>query len=233
MDSVGEWSHEFDLLYDNITSGKAPGLVPFEKSVFLTHGEENVAVGLYNGTISVPFESTEEVTSYLATLVDQATGIEKGSSDSGYKVLSDQSKVYALDGKDILFITLEECKIKTQSGDRIVPVNPVPQDEYFRTIRNPFKGANGNRVLRLAYSTIGESAGTFTETRYAELFSPCEIEEYKVRYIKRPEPIILETLTGGLTINGKTEAATCKLPKAIHGLILAEAVRLAKAVWNS
>lgn len=232
MDSVDEWSHEFDLEYDNITSGRAPGLVPYEKSVFLTQGQENTVVALYKGQLGDSFEATEEVTSYLSTLVAQSTGTLIGSTAPDYKALSDKSKVYSLPANNVLFITLEECKINTPTGVKIVPVVPVTQDEYFRTIRNPFKKQNANRVLRLAY---GSSTATtsVSEVRYSELISDCDIVEYNVRYLKRPAPIILEDLTGSLSINGQTTAQTCLLPKAIHRLILNEAVRLAKAKWNS
>jgi len=34
--TTGEFSNEFDLLYNNIMSNSAPGLNEYEKSVFLT-----------------------------------------------------------------------------------------------------------------------------------------------------------------------------------------------------
>lgn len=232
MDTVAEWSKEFDLEYDNITSGKAPGLVSYEKSYFLTKGEENVVIGLYRGTLTAPFESTEEVTSYLASLVTQASMTE---AEAQKPKLSDKSRVFKIGSSyDVLFVTLEECKIRTPMGEKLVQVIPVTQDEYWRTVRNPYKKQNANRVLRLSYTDVTESAGTISgETRYSELISDCHIVEYTVRYLKRPEPIILEALSGNLKINGEQAVKTCKLPKAIHRLILAEAVRLAKAAWNS
>ena len=74
MKTVTEWSLEFDLLYDNITSHKAPGLTSYEKSVFLTRAEESVVTGLYRGTFGDAFEATEEVLEYLSSLVRQGTG---------------------------------------------------------------------------------------------------------------------------------------------------------------
>ena len=54
-----------------------------------------------------------------------------------------------------------------------------------------------------------------------------------MRYIKKPEPIILCDLEDGLTIDGESEAKTCKLNEHLHQAILEEAVRRAKAVWLS
>ena len=73
MKTCEEWSLEFDLLYQNITSNQAPGLNEYEKSVFLTRAQEAVVTMLYNRTLSRSFEETEEITRYLASLVSQAT----------------------------------------------------------------------------------------------------------------------------------------------------------------
>ena len=71
MKTVDEWSVEFDRLYDNIMSNRAPGLEPYEKSMFLTRAQEAVVIALYSGTLGEAFESTEAVTKYLSTLVRQ------------------------------------------------------------------------------------------------------------------------------------------------------------------
>ena len=90
-------------------------------------------------------------------------------------------------------------------------------------------GGNRNRVLRLAFGKFADD-----KKDYSELYSgDYNIVNYTVRYIKRPEPIILCYLEDGLGIRGKFVPSTCKLDEALHLTILAEAVRMAKAVWNS
>ena len=37
-----EFSLEFDLLYNNISSNQAPGLTEYEKSTFLTQAQEEI-----------------------------------------------------------------------------------------------------------------------------------------------------------------------------------------------
>ena len=39
---IKEFSAEFDILYNNITSNIAPGLTEYEKSVFLTQAQEQL-----------------------------------------------------------------------------------------------------------------------------------------------------------------------------------------------
>lgn len=227
MKTCQEWSLEFDLLYQNITSNQAPGLLEYEKSLFLTRAQNVVVIGLYNGTFGHAFESTEEVTAYLDTLVRQADLDRVNSA----QVLTDKSVVFK-NPSDLLFRTIESCTITVDNcGERSVPVVPVTQDEFWRTTGNPFKGQNSRKVLRLSFGETPSSG--LPENRYSELVSDYPIVKYTVRYLAKPEPIILEDLEDGLTIDGYTEAHTCELNEAIHFTILTEAVRMAKVAWTA
>ena len=64
-----EFSPEFDLLYNNISSNQAPGLTEYEKSIFLTQAQEEIAIGLYEGKYGESFEGTEEMRTYLNPLI--------------------------------------------------------------------------------------------------------------------------------------------------------------------
>ena len=230
MKNTIEWSQEFDLMYNNIMSDKAPGLEEYEKSVFLTRAEEAVAIAVYKGSLGDSFEATEEITDYLATLVEQVT-LTSPSNKAIHIVPS--SVVYSLP-EDFLFRTYESCGITVDGcGTMTANVIPVTQDEFWRTSRNPFKKQNSSRVLRLAFGKSGEVDDNLSETHYTELVSDYPVASYTLRYMRKPDPIILEPLEGGLSINGKTEQMTCKMPEALHQTILTEAVKLAKAVWQS
>ena len=57
---------------------------------------------------------------------------------------------------------------------------------------------------------------------------------YTIRYIKKPNPIILDDLTNygvDLSINGRTLVTECELPEETHHEILERAVTLAKIAW--
>lgn len=228
MKTCDEWSREFDLMYSNIVSNQAPGLTEYEKSVFLTRAQEAVVIMLYNGTLRNSFEETEEVTAYLAPLVSQAKGV---LTPTGISHVIPSSMVYKLPD-DLLFRTLELCKIDVDGcGTVTVDVVPVTQDEYWRTSRNPFKKQNGRKVLRIASAATILPNEQPSGTKYSELISDYHISEYLVRYIKRPEPIILEDLDEGFSIDGNTQAKPCMLNEALHQTILTEAVKAAKAIW--
>ena len=75
--TLEEFSLEFDILYNNITSNQAPGLSELEKSIFLTLAQEAIVKQYYKGNLEQSFENTEEVTEYLNTLVSQKKYLEK------------------------------------------------------------------------------------------------------------------------------------------------------------
>lgn len=232
MKTCQEWSLEFDLLYNNIVSDKAPGLNEYEKSVFLTRAQEEVITELYKGSTGESFEETELLVSALDSLVKQAD-CKQTEGDGDIIKISPDSLVFR-NPADMWLRTVETCLINTGCDNDYVSVVPVTQDEYWRTIGDPFKGANNRRVLRLSYSTISEKNGEgYSKEKYSEIISKYPVVRYGVRYIAQPEPIILEDLEDGLSINGKSEKQTCKLPEELHYAILKAAVSLAKAVWSA
>lgn len=218
-----EFSLEFDLMYNNIMSNQAPGLSEYEKSLFLTQAQEALVLDIYSGKLGSSFESTEEVTDYLSPLVKQATYTTKVEG----KGLDSRSVFFNID-TDIWFKTGEKAIIKDDSlkcgnsTEREVDVVPVTQDTLYRTKNSPFRGPNERRILRLD-----------CEANKVELISKYPIESYTIRYLSKPEPIILENLPEGLTINDISTPQTCKLSSAIHRAILIRAVSIAKSVWGS
>lgn len=223
-----EFSSEFDILYNNIMSNQAPGLDEYEKSVFLTQAQESVIIDLYSGStpFNDSFEKTEEIRRYLNDLVKTYTTSDKKDE---YKGLSKSSVFFELP-KDLWFITyesvcLDDEKLGCLSGETVV-VTPVAQDDYYRISRNPFRKANKRRVLRL------DAGKGDTDAEIVEIVSDFNIKDYLIRYMSKPEPIILDDLPNGLTINNVGKRTECKLNPVIHRAILEKAVQLAMACYK-
>ena len=232
--NTAEFSNEFDILYNNITSNMAAGLSEYEKSVFLTRAQEDIITGFYSGknTSKVSFEETEEVRRYLDVLTK--TMVLLPIVPTIVSPLSQDSKFFTAP-TDVWFITYEQVKLVDselpygQSSEAIVI--PTTQDSYFRRSRNPFKTPSDNKVFRL--SIVPDVNDVSNTTSLIELISKYNISEYLIRYLGQPKPIILETLTGGATINGVSQRTECELPKVIHTSILKLAVDMAKMVYDS
>ena len=206
-----EFSIEFDILYNNISSNKAPGLNEYEKSVFLTKAQEQIVTELYSGrnTTYSSFEETEEQRRYLHSLITTSSLEESTEIDD---IITSNSSIYKLP-ENIMFITYETAIL---TGNKEVTVYPVSQDELSKIIKNPFRGPSNNRVLRL---DLGNNS--------IEVISNYDITKYLIRYIRKPNPIILVDLEDDLSINGVSEESVCELDSSLHRTILDRAVALA------
>lgn len=216
-----EFSIEFDVLYNNVDSNRAAGLNAYEKSVFLTQAEEDLVKDLYAGRVIDSFENTEENRSYLNNLIKTQTYSVKEASEG---TLTDKSKVFTID-EDVWFKTYEAVNLKDDKlcgGASRAAVLPVTQDAFERTYRSPFRGPSEKRVLRLDLAD-----------NKVELVSSYNIESYLLRYLRKPNPIVLETFDNGLSVNGISEETPCELHDNLHREILKRAVILAKQAWLS
>lgn len=124
---------------------------------------------------------------------------------------------------NLMFITYESAVIDNGcSNISFAIVEPVKQDEFFRIYNNPFRGPSKTRVLRLL------------NDKEIELVSKYDIKEYLLRYIKFPEPIVLNGASeyGVEPYSNYPNGNTCQLPESIHRTIVTQAVALAKAAWS-
>lgn len=222
-----EFSQAFDTqisTYSNNTDFGNPdkGLTfdEYEKSVFLTRAQDELIISLYSGKnpYNEGFEITEEIRRYLSSLVTTAEQSEltellpvKVHKDSHFFSLPD----------DLWFITYEAIKTPafedTCMSSTFVEVQPVTQDELHRIIKNPFRGPNKRRAIRLDISG-----------GIVEIITPLtKIANYTVRYIKEPSPIIVDNLLEDIDIKEKNVITECTLHPALHKAILDRAVQLA------
>ena len=217
MTTSEEWSVNFDILYNNISSNQAPGLTEYEKSVFLTQAQEAVILDLYKGTSGDAFETTEEVTRYLSSLVKT---YEFDNVSTTFNITAG-NKQYVVDTsavESLWFITYQSGSITIGENTRDVIVVPSRQDSLFKDLNNPFKCPNKNKVL-----AISEEGSII-------LYSKYPISTFYIKYLKRPNPIVLED--SEMPVNG-IEGFEVEIPESLHNQVLYKAVQLAKAVWQS
>lgn len=190
----------------------------YEKSFFLTKAQEELVVNFYNGKnpYGDSFESTEELRRYLDNLV--VTKVYSASEQVSGTGVSTSSVFYKLPEK-LAFITMEQITYGDESlgcyNGSSANVYPITQDEYSRVKNNPFRGPTKYKALRL---DAGEGV--------VELVSKYKIKSYLVRYLAKPEPIILEDLPNDLTIDGVSSQTECKLNEILHNTILERAVQI-------
>lgn len=233
--TASEFEREFDILYNNIMSNAAPSIDSYEKSVFLTKAQDEIITALYEGT----FEGSERLTECLNGLVvsDSFSSVRDAVQvySTKYNLISYKSKAFELK-HDILYIVYESI-ITSLSGVKEIPVRPVKHDEYNRIRNNPFKRPRKSEAIRITSSQEIVDQGNKT---ILEIISSYDDFIYKVRYVRKPKPIILYT-EPGLTIDGEDgtnleqdldKRNPCELDSKLHKVILDAAVKLAVLTYK-
>lgn len=231
--TVQEFSDQFDVLLDSYKRFKSYDdrqildsveFNEYEKSVFLTKSQETLIKECYSGTVTgISFEQTEKLREELDALIVQEDMTKETNTTNSilnpYKKDKYKHSLYKHNSTNCWYIVYEQVVFDGEDPcikDSVADVLPVTHDDYSRIVKNPFRGPNSRRVLRLN--------PTKDKT---ELVSLYDISKYIVRYIKKPEPIVLENLPNDLTIDGVRISQTCKLSESLHQLILDGAVKLA------
>lgn len=214
---VQELSNLFDtLLQPYITkdaSGEQNTLVfdEYEKSVFLTKAQEQIVLELYQ-----ELEQSEENRKYLSNLIKTGNYVPVGEKDE--TLINNTFKSYKVEIEDsVLFMIYEQCTLSDDNNcinGRIVSVVPTIHDDLDKILKNPFKSPNNRKVIRLDFDNK------------IELISKYNVSNYKVRYLKKPNPIILVKLED-LNIDKKQEVSNGETNPILHERIVQRAVQLA------
>ena len=251
-----EFSNEFDILYNNITSNQAPGLNEYEKSVFLTKAQDEIIKAYFNpktNKVQEGFDGSERRQIDFSMLVKVASfevhrESEKSTEASTNELPpagpvdpviisfgkaafdnNDNSKSVNLGKLNILMIINEYILVTRDSDTKDVrlTVIPISYNEYDRIMSKPFKRPTKFNAWRLLNSS------DLTNTADLIVGPNDTIKKYVVRYVKRPKPIILaNAIEGDLTIDGENKETPCELDPILHPELLQRAVELASAVYK-
>lgn len=226
-----EFSNEFDVLYNNIMSNQAPGLDEYEKSVFLTKAQLEILKNYFNpkgNKYGQGFDENAKRQIDFSTLITVAKPSQY-TPEGGYVKFDDRSQLYKMP-QNILLI-LNETGINTVDGvKRLISIIPMNYEEYARLISKPWKQPLKNQGWRLFQSTSGVDFISEVVIKYDSTLT-----DYKIRYVKRPKPIILANLAdeySNVSIEGINTITECELDPILHPEILQRAVELAKSAYT-
>ena len=214
---VQELSSLFDTLLqpyiakDNFGEQNTLAFDEYEKSIFLTKAQEQIVLELYQ-----ELEQSEENRKYLSNLIKTGNYVPIGEQDE--TLINNTFKSYKVEIEDsVLFMIYEQCTLSDENNcvnGRIISVVPTIHDDLDKVLKNPFKSPNSRKVIRLDFDNK------------IELISKYNISNYKVRYLKKPNPIILVTLED-LNIDKKQEVSNGETNPILHERIVQRAVQLA------
>ena len=267
--TASEFSQEFDILYNNIASNQAPGLTEYEKSVFLTKAQDEIIKNYFTGKpngnkYQEGVEDSAKRYSDFSCLIK----VDYIDAEDDVQTIDQRGRIIYL--PDDLMITLNEAfyvhyKLMDSSKEEPKLIKTIIQDtyqvvpitlgEYQRLMSKPSNDPLKRQVWKLMGNNASGNGSVeiiphWMDVRYIltkkEVDSNYTLEgtyKLKIRYIRRPYPIIIQELSAqGLTINGKTavygstlSSATedaCELSQELHPEILQRAVELAKVFYT-
>lgn len=221
--TTNEFEWEFDVLYNNIASNAAPGINSYEKSVLLTKAQEEIIKNYFNpqgNKYKEGFDDSVKRQIDFSGLISVAQGtlLDQQGFDLRAKVFKIPTDVFLIINESIV----------TNTG--VKQIIPIKFDEYTRLMSKPYKEPLKYQAWRLV--TEGDIDTGVT----VEIIPNSQetIDNYTLRYVRRPRPIILADLKseyGDVSINGETSISQCELNPLIHREILQRAVELAKITY--
>lgn len=222
---LSEFSNEFDVLYNSITSNQAPGLDEYEKSVFLTQGQDDILVSYFDprrNKVQEGYDGSQkrQIDFSNVTIADSYTDSKFSPAIFDPRA---NSKSVSMPPKILMMIN-ERITVTRDGKDTFLTVVPLQFQEYDRLMSKPYARPLKRQAWRIFNYSSAVNKADF-------VVGPGDvIKEYSFRYVKRPKPIILAYLDG-LTIDGESTPSKCELDPILHHEILKRAVELAKAAY--
>ena len=161
--TLEEFSTEFDVLYNSITSNAAPGFNDYEKSVLLTLAQEELIKSYFvanNNTTGVGLDGSQKRHYDFSTLIKikSLKNIVYDIITAGAKVkiplLNKDANTIFLIPNDVFLILNEHLIAK----DNNYIVFPISYDTYNLLMSKPFPYPNKRQAWRLDSSIDGEVA---------------------------------------------------------------------------
>lgn len=238
-----EFSDFFDTMLNSYASqaqfGKQAAdteivLDEYEKSVLLTQAQDIVVKSFFDRKLNAAGEGFDDSTRRqvdFSSLITSKTLSQSSSQDAKF---DDRGIIYNMPEKasgvtDVLFILNEKLETTANGKKKVYVVVPINYKEYDREMSKPYAQPLKKQAWRLFQNeTLGFDFKTELIPRW-NLEATETILGYRIRYIRRPAPIVLIDLPDGLSIDGVSRKHECELNPILHPEILQKAVEIAAA----
>ena len=232
------------------TSGKVRTLYAILSGENYAHEEATAKIEIIQGTKPVSTDDSGSSTT-PGTTPGGGSGSDQPSSGTDYTDTSNTvystnfdergiifrlpkrilTNSYTLPSTDVLFILQEKLLVKSPSDSQysFYTVKPISYTEYDRLMSKAYASPLKRQAWRLFQnqSTGFDILSEIIPANAVNVTNSAIV--YRIRYVRRPKPIILEDLPDGLQIDGYTKETTCEINPILHMDIVTKAVELALA----
>lgn len=224
-----EFSNQFDVLYNNITSNQAPGLNEYEKSVFLTKAQDEIVKNYFlpqsnpkqagfdgNQKRQMDFSMLMEVANVQAAVGSLfSLDSEEGKLDPRAVEASWPSRIFLIVNETLSFKEAKTGKTPTDILYKTFfqrQVIALDYAEYTRLMSKPYKEPLKNQAWRLLVSQgdsdtkVVDIIAGHNDLRWltsTPTWGTQREMRYNLRYVRKPKPIIVVPIDSyGVTIEG-------------------------------
>jgi hypothetical protein len=203
-----EMRYEAEIAYESIASGDAKGYTDREWSILLTQAQENIVLEICKNGLDESEENRRKISKLIKPLVISGGLLSQGLHYSNSFVVNQFPE-------DYFYRASGRCDITTKNNIKVIPIS---RSFYDGNIDNPFKTPGKDR-----FWLIDENGVHIIITDGSVPI------RYKLEYVSKPFPIIVEDLTSEEAIEEETQTTDCELDPIVHREIVREAAKLAYA----
>lgn len=207
----------------------------FEKSIFLTQAQDIIVKSYYERSLNPQGAGFDDSSRRQADFSSLITVADLNPTTTNKPLYDVRSVLFQLpttgdnNTPAVLLIVNEKlCRMKSGAPIKEYVVKPISNAEYDRQMSKAYSKPLKKQAWRLFVNT-NTGFDIYSELIPRDSLGTGESWLYKIRYIKRPRPIILENLPDGLSIDNISTETTCELHPILHMDILMKAVELAAA----
>ena len=236
-----EFSDMFDTLLNSYSQQAEFGesaakvdivLDEYEKSVLLTQAQDIVVKSFFDKRLNsegAGFDDSTKRQIDFSSLIKAE--VVYTSSDQSSKF--DKRGILYDIPTDVLFILNERLETSVVSDGKTIEksyvIVPLNYKEYDREMSKPYSQPLKKQAWRLFQNP---NTGFDFKSEIIPIWNTTSTEHitaYRIRYIRRPRPIVLINLPDELSVDGVATATECELNPVLHPEILQKAVELAIA----
>lgn len=222
----GEESAKQDIVLDE-----------YEKSLYLTQAQDIILKSYFQKTTNGEgngFDDSEKRQIDFSSLItvktlSQTTGTpfdERGIIFAMPKRVNNGTEIAGT--TDVLFILNEQLLTTVTEGEKVTKktyvIVPINYKEYDREMSKPYAQPLKKQAWRL-FQNAGTGFDYLTELIPVwDLTAKETITGYKMRYVRRPNPIVLTDMPDGLSVEGFDKENPCELNPILHLEIVQKAV---------
>lgn len=216
-------SYDTQSVFGEQASHREIVLDEYEKSVLLTQAQDVIVKSYFDGTLNSENKGFDDSTKRQIDFSSLINVVQLNKSTGNYERFDDRGIIFELP-KNTLFILNES--LKTDNVNYVIV--PINYKEYDRLMSKPYAQPLKKQAWRLIQNNTSDF-DIMSELIPRWDIKDSDVVSYKLRYVRRPAPIILVDLPNGLEIDGISKETSCELNPILHHEILNKAVEIAMA----